>query len=170
MRPRAWLIAVFVTWGGVFAHVPIFPEGPGPFDVESPTVSKAYYLRSEPNGGHAFVVPPLERSIPVQLLVLDDDPGRRLAHRVTARCGETIRELRAVDVPFYEPFSRLEHRIRVADVIGPSEVACRLEVVQVAGPAGPYTLSIGDEERFGFADVLGLLTLEGRLDRWRLGR
>jgi hypothetical protein len=170
MRTRAWLIAVFVAWGGVFAHVPIFPEGDGPFVVDAPTVSKAYYLRSERGAGHVFVVPPLERSIPVQLLVLDDDLGRTLAHRVTARCGDEARELRAVDVPFYEPFSRLAHRIRVADAIGPSAEACRVEVAQVAGPAGPFTLSIGDEERFSFADVLGLLTLEWRLDRWRLGR
>jgi hypothetical protein len=170
MRPHAWLIAFFVAWGGVCAHVPIFPDGAGPFEVDAPTVSKAYYLRSERGAGHIFVVPPLERSIPVQLLVLDDDLGRTLAHRVTARCGDEARELRTVDVPFYEPFSRLAHRIRVADVIGPSAAVCRVEVTQVAGPAGPYTLSIGDEERFSFADVFGLLTLEWRLDRWRLGR
>jgi hypothetical protein len=170
MRLRAWLIACFVAWGVVGAHVPLFPDGAGPFDVEAPTVSKAYYLRAESGSGHVFVVPPLERSIPVQLLVLDDDLGRALAHRVTARCGEAVRALRSVDVPFYEPFSRLAHRIRVADAIGPSAVPCRIEVTQVAGPAGPYTLSIGDEERFGIADVLGLLTLEWRLDRWRLGR
>jgi hypothetical protein len=170
MHPRVWLVAVFVTWGLVGAHVPLFPEGPGPFEVDAPAVSKAYYLRAERGGGHAFVVPPLERAISVQLLVLDDEVGHALAHRVTALCGGAARDLRAVDVPFYEPFSRLAHRIRVADAIGPSEVACRIEVTQVAGPAGPYTLSIGDEERFGFADVLGLLTLEWRLDRWRLGR
>ena len=170
MHPRAWLVAAFLTWGFVAAHAPLFPEGPGPFEVDAPTVSKAYYLRTERGGGHAFVVPPLARAITVQLLVLDDEVGQALAHRVTARCGEAARELRTVDVPFYEPFSRLAHRIRVADAIGPSEVACRIEVTQVAGPAGPYTLSIGDEERFGFGDVLGLLTLEWRLDRWRLGR
>jgi hypothetical protein len=170
MRRRARLIALLLTWGAVFAHVPIFPEGPGPFEVDAPTVSRAYYLRSERGGGHVFIVPPLDRSIPVQLLVLDDDLGRPLGHRVTARCGGATRELRAVDVPFYEPFSRLAHRVRVADAIGPSAEVCRVEVTQVAGPAGPYTLSIGDEERFALADVLGLLTLEWRLDRWRLGR
>jgi hypothetical protein len=170
MRSRTWLITLVLAWGAASAHVPIFPEGAGPFDVDAPTVSKAYYLRTGPDDGHAFFVPPLERAIPVQLLVLDDEPCETSVHRVTARCGGTTRELRAVDVPFYEPFSRLAHRVRVADVIGPSEAACRLEVTQVAGPAGPYTLSIGDEERFGFADVLGLLTLEWRLERWRLGR
>jgi hypothetical protein len=169
MHPRTWLIVFFVAWGVVGAHVPLFPEGAGPFEVDAPLVSKAYYLRAERGGGHAFDVPPLARAVPVQLLVLDDELGGELAHRVIVRCGEAARELRAVDVPFYEPFSRLAHRIRVADALGPSDAACRIEVTQVAGPPGPYTLSIGDEERFAFADVVGLLTLEWRLDRWRLG-
>jgi hypothetical protein len=170
MRPRTWLIGILVLAGAAHAHVPLFPDGPGPYPVDAPLVSKAYYLRTERGAGHTFVVPPLPRSIPVQLLVVDDEAGRSLAHRVTVACAGATRELRAVDVPFYEPFSRLAHRIRVADAVGPTDGECRIEVTQVDGPEGPYTLSIGDEERFGLGDVLGLLTLEWRLDRWRLGR
>lgn len=160
-------VAAAAWAGAAWAHVPLFPDDPGPFEVTSPTVSKAYYLRAEAGSGHTFDVGPLSRSIPVQLLVLDDERGRAQAHRVTVTCADATRELRAVDTPFYEPFSRLAHRIRVADAIGPTDVACRIEVTQVAGPPGPYTLSIGDEERFGLGDVLGLLTLEWRLDQWR---
>jgi hypothetical protein len=173
-HPR-WMNAVVAAsmaaaWAGAaWAHVPLFPDGPGPFSVTAPTVSKAYYLRAEAGAGHAFDLGPLPRSIPVQLLVLDDERGRASTHRVTVTCADDVRELRAVDTPFYEPFSRLEHRIRVADAVGPSDGPCRIEVTQVDGPPSPYTLSVGDEERFGVGDVIGLLTLEWRLDRWRRG-
>ena len=72
------------AWGA--AHVPFFPEDAGPFVVDAPTVSKAYYLRSARGTVHAFVVPPVARSIPLQLLVIDDDLGTSLAHRVTLDC------------------------------------------------------------------------------------
>jgi hypothetical protein len=43
-------------------------------------------------------------------------------------------------------------------------------VVQTEGAGVPLTVSIGDEERFSFRDVLGLFDLPRRLDRWREGR
>lgn len=164
----AWALLMALAGAGR-AHVPYFPDGADPVVVDAPTVSKAYYLRSEPGAVQEFVVAPVERSVPVQLLVLDDEAGGRLAYRVRLDCGSSPRELRPVDVPFYEPFSRLAHRIRVADALGPSATPCRIEVAHVGGPAGPYTLVVGDEERFGFGDVLGLFTLERRLRAWREG-
>ena len=156
-----------VAWGA--AHVPFFPDDAGPFVVDAPTVSKAYYLRADRGTVHTFVVPPVERSIPLQLLVIDDDLGAALAHRVTLDCGDGSRALRAVDVAFFERFSGIAHRIRVADALGPTDGTCTIEVTQTAGPPGPYTLSLGDEERFSLRDVAGLLTLNQRLDRWRSG-
>jgi hypothetical protein len=152
-----------------WAHVPQFPEGAGPFVVDAPTVSKAYYLHLGPGAAHVFEVPPLARSIPVQVLVLDDERGRPLRHEARVDCGDGWRTLRAVDTPFYEPFSRLEHRYRVVDAIGPSASPCRVEVRQVDGPPGPYTFSIGDEERFSVGDMLGLIRLGERLRAWREG-
>jgi hypothetical protein len=152
---------------GAWAHVPQFPTGDGPFSVEAPTVSKAYYLHLSLGQAHVFVVPPLARSIPVQVLVIDDERGRSLGHQARVDCGAGWRPLRAVDVPFYEPFSRIEHRYRVVDAIGPSETPCRVEVRQVDGPPGPYTFSIGDEERFSVGDMIGLIGLGERLRAWR---
>jgi hypothetical protein len=151
------------------AHVPQFPEGAGPFVVDDPTISKAYYLHLAPGEAHVFEVPPLARTIPVQVLVLDDERGRALQHEARVDCGDGWRALRAVDTPFYEPFSRLEHRYRVVDAIGPSETKCLVEVRQVNGPPGPYTFSIGDEERFSVGDLVGLVGLQGRLQAWREG-
>ncbi len=166
-RLLALLALSLAAWGA--AHVPFFPDDAGPFVVDTPTVSKAYYLRAARGTVHAFVVPPVERSIPLQLLVIDDDLGASLAHRVTLDCGDGPQELRAVDVPFFERFSGIAHRIRVADAMGPTDTTCTIEVTQTAGPPGPYTLSIGDEERFTLRDIAGLLTLNQRLDRWRGG-
>jgi len=166
-RLLALLALPLVAWAA--AHVPFFPDDPGPFVVDAPTVSKAYYLRSERGTVHAFVVPPVARSIPLQLLVVDDELGAQLAHRVMLDCGDGPRALRAVDVPFFERFSGIAHRIRVADALGPTATSCTIEVTQIAGPPGPYTLSMGDEERFTLRDVAGLLTLNQRLDRWRSG-
>jgi hypothetical protein len=151
------------------AHVPIFPAGDGPFVVDRPAESKAYYLHLQTGATHVFVVPPVGRPIPVQVLVLDDDRGRSTEHAARVDCGLGWRSLRIVDTPFFEPFSRTEHRYRVVDAIGPSEDECRVEVVQVSGPPAPYTFSIGDEERFSLGDLIGLLTLGERLERWREG-
>ena len=168
MRRLLVLVALsLAAWGA--AHVPFFPDDAGPFVVDAPTVSKAYYLRAARGTVHAFVVPPVERSIPLQLLVIDDELGATLAHRVTLDCGDGPQELRGVDVAFFERFSGIAHRIRVADAMGPTATACTIEVTQVAGPPGPYTLSIGDEERFSLRDIAGLLTLSQRLERWRSG-
>jgi hypothetical protein len=161
-----WLLVVART---ALAHVPVFPEGEGPFDVDTPLVSKAYYLHLSVGARHAFTVPPLARAIPVQVLVLDDERGASLRHEARVDCGEGWRTLRAVDTPFFEPFSRTAHRYRVVDSIGPTATTCRIEVSQVEGPPGPYTFSIGDEERFSVGDLFGLLGLEARLRAWREG-
>ncbi|MFU8887741.1 MAG: hypothetical protein ACNA8N_03960 [Trueperaceae bacterium] len=84
-------------------------------------------------------------------------------------CELSPGHLRAVDVAFIERFSGIAHRIRVADATGATDTACTIEVTQTAGPPGPYTLSIGDEERFSLRDVAGLLTLNQRLEQWRNG-
>ncbi len=168
MRSVVMFVAlVWAGWGA--AHVPLFPTGPGPHEVEAPTVSKAYYLRSETGATQSFVVAPVARSIPLQLLVIDDGVGAALAHRVTLDCGDGELQLRAVDVAFFERFSGIAHRIRAVGAMGPTTTACTIAVTQTAGPPGPYTLSIGDEERFSLRDIAGLLTLNQRLERWRGG-
>jgi hypothetical protein len=168
VRPLGLLVGLLAL-ASALAHVPQFPTGGGPFDVDRPTISKAYYLHLATGETHAFVVPPLARAIPVQVLVLDDERGRAIAHRARVDCGDGWRDLREVDAAFYEPFSRIHHRYRVVDAIGPSATPCRVEVTQVDGPSAPYTFSIGDEERFSVGDILGLATLGARLEAWREG-
>jgi hypothetical protein len=167
-RPTGVLLGLLAL-SSALAHVPHFPAGDGPFAVDRPTISKAYYLHLAAGETHAFVVPPLVRAIPVQVLVLDDERGRAVAHRARVDCGDGWRALREADTAFYEPFSRIAHRYRVVDVIGPSEAPCRVEVSQVGGPPAPYTFSIGDEERFSVGDLFGLATLGSRLQAWREG-
>lgn len=164
-------LLVVLAAGFASAHVPVFPEGDGPFAVEAPTVSKAYYLRLETDSAHAFVVPPLPRTVPWQVLVVDDADGARLAHDVTFACADddgapTVERL---DLAYFEPFSQVEHRIRLRGTLGPSHDACTVTVRQAAGPPGPYTFVIGDEERFSAADLLGLIGLGRRLETWREG-
>jgi len=168
MRRVVILLAlVWAGWGA--AHVPLFPTGAGPHEVEAPTVSKAFYLRSETGTTHSFVIAPVARSIPLQLLVIDDELGHQVAHRVTLDCGGGAHELRAVDVAFFERFSGIAHRIRAVGAMGPTTATCTISVTQTAGPPSPYTLSIGDEERFSLRDIAGLLTLSQRLEQWRSG-
>ena len=153
------------------AHAPRFPEGPGPFAVEAPTISKAYYLWLERGAEHVFVVPPIERALPLQLLVLDDAIGARLAHEVWVACpGVAPRGLESLDLAYFEPFSQIAHRVRARGAMGPTTSPCEVRVRQTGGPPGPYTFVIGDEERFSASDVLGLFGLGGRLDAWREGR
>ncbi len=170
-RPLLVFLALLVllALSGALAHVPQFPAGDGPFDVDRPTISKAYYLHLALGETHVFLVPPLARTIPVQVLVLDDERGRAVAHRARVDCGDGWRSLQAFDTAFFEPFSRIEHRYRVVDAIGPSEGPCRVEVTQVEGPPAPYTFSIGDEERFSVGELLGLARLGSRLEAWREG-
>ena len=60
----------------MFAHVPHFPTGDEPIEVPEPEVSKAYYPHGTPGLTVTFIVAPSERRLPVQVLVLHDDPGR----------------------------------------------------------------------------------------------
>ena len=50
-----------------------FPEGDGPFAVDRPTISKASYLHVAVGETRVFLVPPLARTIPVQVLVIGDE-------------------------------------------------------------------------------------------------
>jgi hypothetical protein len=168
-RPQIVALLGLLALSSAFGHVPLFPAGDGPFEVDLPTTSKAYYLHLAAGETHVFLVPPLDRTIPVQVLVIDDERGRSVAHRGRVDCGDGWRPLRDVDTPFYEPFSRIEHRYRIVDAIGPSDAPCRVSVTQVSGPPAPYTFSIGDEERFSVGDLFGLATLGSRLEAWREG-
>jgi hypothetical protein len=170
MRRRLLVPLAVALIGSAWAHVPFFPAEGGAVAVAAPTVSKAYYVQSVPGTPWTFVVDPVERAVPVQVLVLDDDAGRAARFAATVDCGAGATAIRAVDVPFYEPFSRLDHRIVAAGALGPSAVACTLRVVQTAGSGVPATVVVGDEERFSFADVVGLLDLPRKLERWRTGR
>lgn len=170
MRAALWLVVALAVVGTASAHVPYFPTPGTPVAVAEPQVSKAYYVRSVPGTPWTFVVDPVGRAVPVQVLVLDDDAGRAARFVARVDCGAGPETVRAVDVPFYEPFSRLHHRIVAAGALGPSAAACAVTVVQTAGAGVPATVVVGDEERFGFGDVLGLLDLPRRLDRWREGR
>lgn len=150
------------------AHVPHFPVGEGPIDVPEPEVSKAYYLHRAPGVTWTFIVAPTERTVPVQLLVLDDDAGRAARFTAEVTCVRP-EALRVVNVAYYEPFSRIAHWIVAAGPLGPSAEPCLLRVTQTAGNAVPITVSIGDLERFTLADMFGMLDLGRKLDRWRAG-
>jgi len=153
-----------------FAHDPSFPAGEGPFAVHRPTVSQAIYLRLPPAGEHVFVIDPIERQVPLQLLVLDDELGRSLELRATWTCAGEVRALRLADTPFYESFSRMSMRYRVVDVVGPTAEPCTVTVRELEGRAGPYTLAIGQEERFSLGSIWTLLTLRDQLRWWQEGR
>lgn len=170
MALRLLLLLVVAQLGWAAAHVPFFPEADVPVAVDEPAVSKAYYVHGAVGTVQTFVVAPVPRSIPLQVLVLDDAAGRAARFRAEVDCGEGATALRITDVAFYEPFSRLAHRIVAAGALGPSDVTCVLTVAQTRGEGVPYTVSIGDAERFGFADVLGLLDLRRKLTRWQEGR
>lgn len=170
MSRRCLLPLALALLGTAFAHVPFFPAAGAPVPVAAPTVSKAYYVQTLPGEPWAFHVDPVDRAVPVQVLVLDDDAGRAARFAAAVDCGAGPSPVPAVDVPFYEAFSRLDHRIVAAGGLGPSEAVCVVTVVQTAGAGVPATVVVGDEERFGFADVMGLLDLPRKLERWRSGR
>lgn len=166
LAPVALALALL---GTAWAHVPFFPAAGEPVPVAAPAVSKAYYVQAVRGEPWAFHVDPVDRAVPVQVLVLDDVPGRAARFAATVDCGAGPDPVRSVDVPFYEPFSRLHHRIVAAGALGPSDAVCVLRVVQTAGAGVPATVVVGDEERFGFSDVLGLLDLPRKLERWQAG-
>jgi hypothetical protein len=164
------VLAVIAMLSAGFAHDPSFPAGDGPFAVHRPTVSQAIYLRLPAGGEHVFVVDPIQRQVPLQLLVLDDELGRSLELLATWTCAGDTRELRRTDTPFYEAFSRMAMRYRVVDVVGPTTESCTVTVRELEGRAGPYTLAIGEEERFSFGSIWTLLTLRDQLRWWQEGR
>ena len=170
MLRRLLALLAFAILGAAWAHAPFFPQAGEPVSVAAPTVSKAYYVQSVPGEPWTFRVEPVDRAVPVQVLVLDDDAGRAARFAATVDCGAGPEAVRTVDVAFYEPFSRLRHRIVAAGALGPSEAVCVIRVVQTAGGGVPTTVVVGDEERFGFADMVGLLDLPRKLERWQAGR
>ena len=156
--------------GTAWAHAPHFPAAGEPVPVAAPAVSKAYYVQSVPGEPWTFHVDAVDRAVPVQVLVLDDEAGRAARFAASVDCGAGPDPVRTVDVPFYEPFSRLHHRIVAAGALGPSDDVCVVTVVQIAGAGVPATVVVGDEERFSFADVVGLRDLPRKLERWQAGR
>ena len=169
MHRRLLALLALALLGTAWAHAPYFPEAGEPVLVAAPAVSKAYYVQSVPSEAWAFHVDPVDRAVTVQVLVLDDDAGRSARFAATVDCGAGPEPVRTVDVAFFEPFSRLHHRIVAAGALGPSDAVCVLSVVQTAGAGVPATVVVGDEERFSFADVLGLLDLPRKLERWQAG-
>ncbi|MDF1521515.1 MAG: hypothetical protein P1P87_01680 [Trueperaceae bacterium] len=169
MHRRLLAAIALALLGTAWAHAPLFPAAGEPVQVAAPVVSKAYYVQSLPREAWTFHVDPVDRAVPVQVLVLDDDAGRAARVTATVDCGGGPEPIRAVDVPFYEPFSRLHHRIVAAGGLRPSDAVCVLRVVQTAGAGVPTTVVVGDEERFSVADVLGLLDLPRKLERWQAG-
>ena len=169
LAPVVLALVVFALVGAAWAHVPFFPAPGEPVPVAAPAVSKAYYVQAVPSEPWTFHVDPVARAVPVQLLVLDDEAGQTARFVATVDCGGGPDPIRTVDVPFYEPFSRLRHRIVAAGALGPSDALCVLRVVQTAGSGVPATVVVGDEERFSITDMLGLLDLPRKLDRWQAG-
>ena len=169
MRRRTLALIALALIGTAGAHAPSFPDAGEPVSVAAPAVSKAYYVQSVPGEAWTFLVDPVERAVPVQVLVLDDDAGRSARFAATVDCGAGPDPVRTVDVAFYEPFSRLHHRIVAAGALGPSDAVCVVTVLQTGGGGVPATVVVGDEERFSFADVLGLLDLPRKLERWQAG-
>ncbi len=170
LAPLALTLLGMALVGTALAHVPFFPAVGEPVEVAAPTVSKAYYVQSIRGEPWTFRVEPVDRAVPVQVLVLDDDAGRAARFGASVDCGAGPAPVRTVDVAFYEPFSRLRHRILAARPLSPSEAVCVIRVWQTAGDGVPATVVVGDEERFVFADMLGLLDLPRKLERWQEGR
>ena len=153
-----------------FAHKPRFPEGDGPFEVVEPSMSQAFYLYLGEGEKHSFVVPPLGRLEPLELLVLDNELGQSLDFKMEWRCGDVVKtDLRYLDEPFREEFSGMNHRYHVVDAVGPTEEACTATIWENTGKAGPYTFAIGKEERFGFLDIGIFFTLGTELRTWMDG-
>ena len=159
------------------AHKPRFPEGDGPFEVIEPSMSQAFYLFMEEGEKHSFVVPPLERLEPIQLLVLDNELGQSLDFKMEWRCNTEngiesdaeLKPLRYLDEAFHEPFSGMNHRYRVVDAVGPTEQSCTATIWENTGKSGPYTFAIGEDERFGFLDMGLFFTLGTDLQTWMNG-
>ncbi len=169
MPRRLLALLTLALLASSWAHAPFFPEAGEPVPVAAPAVSKAFYVQSIPREPWTFHVDPIDRAVPVQVLVLDDDAGRAARFTATVDCGAGPEPVRTVDVAFFEPFSRLHHRVVAAGALGPSEAVCVVTVVQTGGGGVPTTVVIGDEERFSFADILGLLDLPRKLERWQAG-
>lgn len=168
-----FIITLSLSFMLSFAHKPRFPEGDGPFEVVEPSMAQAVYLYLGEGEIHQFVVPPLERLEPLELLVLDNELGQSLDFKMEWRCryqaGDEIKPLRYLDEPFHEPYSGMNHRYRVVDAVGPTEQTCTATVWENTGRAGPYTFAIGRDERFGFEDMGLLFTLGSDLKTWMDG-
>jgi hypothetical protein len=162
----SWFCIMFCL-SYAFAHKPFFPEGEGPFRIADPTVSQAHYLNLLAGETHSFMVPALERKVPIELLVLDNEQGRGLEFDLVWICGGQAVQLQKVDTPFYESFSKLNHRYRVVDTVGPTTEPCEARVSERSGAAGPYTFAIGNEEKFSIGDLFGLGSLGAKLKAWQ---
>jgi hypothetical protein len=165
---RTLLVSLIVLLGCIsFGHKPRFIEGAGPFTVEEPTISQAFYHQFTASETYSFVVPPLPVAVPVEVLILDNALGQSLDFEASWICEGSEMALEAVDVPFFEEFSRINHRYRVVDGVGPTSSSCEIRVTETTGQAAPYVFAIGEIESFGFNDVMGFLTLGDKLKKWQ---
>ncbi|MCA9840263.1 MAG: hypothetical protein KC422_25355 [Trueperaceae bacterium] len=164
-----YLVVLLCCSGFAFAHKPFFPEAGTPIEIQNPIISQAHYLQIKEGSSQRFIIPALERAVPVEVLVLDDDLGRSLEMQASLSCDGQERPLTKSDQPFFETFSKLHHRYKVIDTIGPTEQACEISVSEKSGKAGPYTFAIGSEERFDFGDMLGFFSLGEKLEQWQKG-
>ncbi len=161
--------AILLFLGFAFAHKPYFPVSGQPIAIQNPTVSQAHYLHFLAGSSQSFIIPALEKAVPIEVLVLDDDLGRSLEPQALWICaGESI-TLSQVDQAFYEEFSKLHHRYKVADSVGPTSEPCEVRISEASGKVGPYTFAIGSEEKFDFGDMLGFFSLGEKLERWQNG-
>ena len=164
------LCLVLLCLGLSFAHKPFFPEAGEPIRIDKPIISQAHYLQFEKGSSQTFIIPVLEQPVPIEVLVLDNDLGRSLVPQAIWVCEGESKVLSQVDQPFYEGFSKLQHRYKVADSVGPTASICEVRISEASGQTGPYTFAIGIEERFEFGDMLGFFSLAEKLERWQNGQ
>ncbi len=164
---RLSLVILLLSISFAFAHKPFFPEGDGPFAIRNAVVSQAHYLTLNENEIHTFYIPTLTQTVPLQVLVLDNELGRSLDIQAVLSCKGESRLLEKADQAFYEEFSKINHRYKVLDFAEANSSPCELQVSEASGKAGPYTFSIGIEEKFDLADVVGLFSLNAKLNAWQ---
>lgn len=164
---RLFVTILILSISFAFAHKPFFPEGDGPFAIRNAVVSQAHYLTLSENEVHTFYIPALTQTVPLQVLVLDNELGRSLEMQAALSCEGETRLLEKADQAFYEEFSRIDHRYKVLDFAQVNSKPCELQISEANGKAGPYTFSIGIEEKFDLADVVGLFSLNAKLKAWQ---
>ncbi len=164
---RLSLTILLLSISFAFAHKPFFPEGDGPFTIRNAVVSQAHYLSLNEKEVHIFYIPALTQTVPLQVLVLDNELGRSLDMQAVLSCEGEARLLEKADQAFYEEFSSINHRYKILDFAEANSHVCELQISEASGKAGLYTFSIGIKEKFDLADVMGLFSLSAKLKAWQ---